>query len=205
MSWVSPATIIGLVAAAAAALSIVVLVVSVRRGRRARAEVEQRLTDAREEVARLAQQVGTLAEEVRAGRRSAVDDREYVITTLAEAAQVTGAAEPRPLETPTWSSVADELEEQAVTRLAQVDTSSRLGARVAGAGVKAIALGHGFRRALAQDNRDRASAEALVARRRSRRTRRQELREARRLIRAVRAQQHERGAAGVADTREDVA
>lgn len=193
MSWVSPAAIVGLVAAAAAVLSILVLVVVVRRGRRSRAEVEQQLAGAHDEVSRLAQQVDALAAEVRATRRNAVDDREYVITTLAEATQVTGAAETRTVDGPSLASVADGLEELAVARLSQVDVGTRLGARVAGAGVKTLALGHGLRRALTRDNLDRASAEALVARRRSRRTRRQELREARRLIRAVRAQQHLRG------------
>ena len=205
MSTGSPALIVGLLAAVLLVLGVVAVLVALRRARRDRAEVEQQLAGAQHQVADLARQVGALAEEVRAGRRGTVDDHEYVITTLAEATQVTGAADPRPLEAPSMAAVADELEEQAVARLAQVDASTRLGARVAGAGVKAIALGHGLRRALGQDNRDRASAEALVARRRSRRSRRQELREARRLIRAVRAQQHERGSSGAHHDSEDVA
>ena len=50
------------------------------------------------------------------------------------------------------------------------------------------ALADGWLAARGQHERDRAAAEAHVARRRSRRVRRQELREAKRLLRAVKAQ-----------------
>lgn len=168
------------------------MVVSARRARASQRLVEEQLAGSRRQVADLAEQVGRLAAQVEAGRRRSAEDHGYVITTLAEAAQVSGG--PPAQETgPGAFPLADALEQQAVSRLAQVDTSTRVGARIADAGVRAVALGHGLRRALSQENRDRASAEAHVARRRSRRTRRQELREARRLLRAVRAQQPMRG------------
>jgi hypothetical protein len=172
----------------ALAALVAALVVADRRSRVARRSMEEQLVGSRREVADLAEQVGRLAAEVEAARRRSAADQGYVITTLAEAAQVSGGP---PADEPDTGgpSLTEALEQQAVSRLAQVDTSTRVGARLADAGVRALSLGHGLRRALRQENRDRASAEAHVARRRSRRTRRQELREARRLLRAVRAQQ----------------
>lgn len=182
----SPALMVGLGGAVLVAL-VTVAVVAVRRARRSRFRMEAELAESRREVEQLALEVNRLAAEMAAGRRRAVDDHEYVITTLAEAAQVTGR--PAQEQPGVGSPIAEVLEQQAVARLSQVDTTTRVGARIADAGVKAVALAHGLRRALSQDNLDRASAEAHVARRRSRRTRRQELREARRLLRAVKAQQ----------------
>jgi hypothetical protein len=188
----TPAMVMGLGGVALATLAVLTLVVTSRRARRSRLRLEERLEHSRREVADLAHEVTRLASEVRVSRRVAVDDREYVITTLTEATEAAaGTADPG---TSLAGSVAGSLEEQALTRLSQVDTGTRFGAQVAGVGVKAIALGHGLRRALSQANRDRAYAEAHVARRRSRRARRQELREARRLLRAVRAQQAGRAA-----------
>ena len=180
---------IGLGAVVAALVAVGVVVA--RRSRASRRMVEEQLAGSRREVADLAEQVGRLAAQAEAGRRRSAEDHGYVITTRAEAAQVSRGPEVE--ETGIGGApLAEVLEEQAVSRLAQVDTSTRVGARIADAGVRAVALGHGLRRALRQENRDRASAEAHVARRRSRRTRRQELREARRLLRAVRAQQPQR-------------
>jgi hypothetical protein len=190
----TPTLVIGLGGVALAVLTILAWWLGNRRAARSRREVEERLDLSRRDVAQLAEQVARLASQMEARRRDAVADREYVVTTLAEATEVTGvAATDRGVlpaaEVSVVDTVAEGLERQAVARLAEVDTTTRLGARVADVGVRALALAHGVRRALAQENRDRASAEALVARRRSRRTRRQELREARRLLRAVRAQQ----------------
>jgi hypothetical protein len=189
----TPAMVMGLGGVALATLAVLTLVVTSRRARRSRLRLEERLEHSRREVADLAHEVTRLASEVRVSRRVAVDDREYVITTLTEATEAAAGDTADP-GTSLAGSVAGSLEEQALTRLSQVDTGTRFGAHVAGVGVKAIALGHGLRRALSQANRDRAYAEAHVARRRSRRARRQELREARRLLRAVRAQQAGRAA-----------
>jgi hypothetical protein len=189
----TPAMVMGLGGVALATLAVLALVVATRRARRSRLRLEERLEHSRREVADLAHEVTRLASEVRVSRRVAVDDREYVITTLPEATEAAAGAAARGGAADPGASlagaVAGSLEEQALTRLSRVDSGTRFGAQVAGAGVKAIALVHGVRRALSQANRDRAYAEAHVARRRSRRARRQELREARRLLRAVRAQQ----------------
>ncbi len=194
----TPALILGVGAAVVAVLVVLALVLASRRDRRSRVHVEQQLARSRREMDQLVEQVEHLAGEVADRRRRDADGHEYVITTLTEAAQVTGraAGDLRTLDRAGAApdpvvSVAQALEEQAVARLATLDTSTRLGVLLTSGGVKAVALGHGLRRALTRDNLDRASAEAHVARRRSRRTRRQELREARRLLRAVRAQQLE--------------
>ena len=178
---------------------VAVLVGAARRARTSRRRVEEQLAGSRTEVAELAAQVTRLAAEVEAGRRRSAEDHGYVITTLTEAAQVSGSAPAQGLG-PSGTPLAEVLEQQAVSRLAQVDTSTRVGTRLAELGVKAVALTHGVRRALSQENLDRAAAEAHVARRRSRRTRRQELREARRLLRTVRAQQplRDQGSEGAA-------
>lgn len=207
----TPALMFGVGAVVVAGLVVLTLALAARRERRSRLHVEQQLAGSRHEMDQLVQQVEQLAGEVAHSRRRAAEGHEYVITTLTEAAQVTGRpAGPGTLGTARSTpdavvSVARAVEEQAVARLATLDTGTRLGALLTGAGVKAVAVGHGLRRALTQENLDRASAEAHVARRRSRRTRRQELREARRLLRAVRAQQLERTAAGRAGDSEDAA
>lgn len=179
----------------AGALVLLTAVLARRRAARSRRQLEERLAESQREVAELARAVAGLSRAVETSRRAATAERAHVITTLAEAADAAelGAAR-QPLAEPairpvTGAAVAEVLEEQVVSRLADVDTTRPWGARLAGAGVKALALGHGVRRALSEENRDRAAAEAHVARRRSRRTRRQELREARRLLRALRSQQ----------------
>lgn len=180
----------------AGVLVVLAAVVARRRAARSRRVLEERLEQSQREVAELARAVAGLSRAVESSRRAATAERAHVITTLAEAAdaaELTGApvqghVEPR-IRPLTGAAVVEVLEEQAVSRLAEVDTSRPWGARLADAGVKALALGHGVRRALSEENRDRAAAEAHVARRRSRRTRRQELREARRLLRALRSQQ----------------
>ncbi len=191
----NPTLTIGLGIGICALAAVVVVAATARRAARSRMLLEARLAASQREVAQLADAVAGLSREVATTRRN-VAEREYVITTLSEAAdaaELTGAPVPRqdeprfrPVST---ESVVESLERQALAKLTEVDTSDGWGSRVAGAGVKALAFGHGLRRALSEENRDRASAEAHVARRRSRRTRRQELREARRLVRAVRAQQ----------------
>jgi hypothetical protein len=191
--------VLGVVLAALVVVLTAVLATAARRARRSRRRVEEQLAGSRSEVAELAAQVTRLAAEVEAGRRRTAEDHGYVITTLSEAAQVSGRV-PAPGLGPSGTPLAEVVEQQAVSRLARVDTSTRVGTRLAELGVKALALAHGVRRATTQENLDRAAAEAHVARRRSRRTRRQELREARRLLRTVRAQQpmREQGSQGAA-------
>jgi hypothetical protein len=181
----------GLTALAALLLLGLAALVVARGRRRAAAEreaLEQGLRDSREQVEQLARRVEDLRAEVQTTRRASVAaaaDREYVITTLAEATASTGVA-PRtdePVRRP-----ALDLESRVVDSLGRVDDRSPVGRRVVEAGVSLLAAAHGVRRALQPEHLDRAAAEAHVARRRSRRTRRQELREAKRLLRAVKAQ-----------------
>ncbi len=160
-----------------------------------RAELGAELVRSRHEVADLADEVRRLSTEVEQARRAAVEaraesraraaEREYVITSLAAGGDgaLPGAV---PLPRPPASQV---LEEQVVRALAEHQGRSPLRARAVDAGIRVLATGHGVRQALRAENRDRAAAEAHVARRRSRRTRKQELREARRMVRAVRRAQ----------------
>ena len=158
--------------------------------------LEERLAQSQREVAELARAVAGLSravESVAPRRDGGAGPRHHHARRgrrRRRAGRRWDSPSPSPRSVPSpAAAVVEVLEEQAVSRLAEVDTSRPWGARLADAGVKALALGHGVRRALSEENRDRAAAEAHVARRRSRRTRRQELREARRLLRALRSQQ----------------
>jgi hypothetical protein len=139
----------------------------------------------------LSSRVTDLADELQETRRVAAADREYVITSLGGDAasgestvvdalllQPGGPARPR---------LGRLLEDRLVGSLSRRGGSRGPG-RISDAVVRAVAFGHGVRRALSPDILDRAAAESQVARRRSRRTRRKELRDARRLLRSVKAQ-----------------
>lgn len=179
-----------LVGAGAAVLALLLgtgwLLVRAARVRQARLDAD--LAAAQAQVAELGRRVAELTSEMGAARRDAERDREYVITSLAEVERGDGPvvgghlarAEQRPAPRP---HPARAVEEQLVRTLAHQQEQSPLRARAVAAAVKAVAAGHGVRRALSPENLDRAAAEAHVARRRSRRTRRRELREARRLLR----------------------
>jgi hypothetical protein len=182
----------GLVAAGALlvlALVVVLVVLTGSRSRRRaaaeRAALEDGLRRSQEQVEALARRVEDLTCEVQGARRAeatAAADREYVITTLAEAALSTRDEDPAPGPAPL------DVEQIVVESLGRLDDRSPVGRRLVDAGVGLLATAHGVRRALRPEHLDRAAAEAHVARRRSRRLRRQELREARRLLRAVKAQ-----------------
>ena len=167
-------------------LALVLLVARVVRRRAAaeRAALEDGLRRSQQQVEALAERVEELSEQVRTARRAsdAAADREYVITTLAEATLTT-----REESGPRATSPLD-VEQRVVEGLGRLDDRTLVGRRVAEAGVSLLATVHGVRRALRPEHLDRAAAEAHVARRRSRRVRRQELREAKRLLRAVKAQ-----------------
>lgn len=159
-----------------------------------RATLEQGLQRSQEQVEALSQRVEDLSGEVRTAQRAAdhaAEDREYVITTLNQAALSTGVLVERPADLPV-PQPALQVEERLVEQLGRVDRASLVGRRVVEAGVSVIATVHGVRRALQAEHLDRAAAEAHVARRQSRRQRRQELREAKRLLRAVKAQRPSR-------------
>ena len=184
--------VLGLVAVAGALLLVALLVAllvlrAARRRAAERASLEEGLRRSRLQVEELAQRVEDLSAEVQTARRASVSaaaDREYVITTLAEATLTTGA---RPAE-PVRAAAPLDVETRVVESLGRIDDRSVLGRKVVETGVSLLAAAHGVRRALHPEHLDRAAAEAHVARRRSRRIRRQELREAKRLLRAVKAQ-----------------
>jgi hypothetical protein len=182
----------GVLAAAAAVLAVVValVVAAVRRFRQA-SEARERallaeLRSSRDAMSALHQRVEELSDEVVEARRMADQDREYVITSLGDTDE--GEVRPVRLELPERPPVSDLLQQRLVVTLARHRDGSALQTRAVDAVVRAVALGHGVRRALSPDVLDRAAAEAHVARRRSRRSRKREQREARRLLRAVKAQ-----------------
>jgi hypothetical protein len=186
-------TVVDGVLVAASALVLLGFALAVHRGRRRAAHERARLEDglrrSQDQVEALARRVEDLTTEVQSARRatdSAAADREYVITTLAEAAVATGSRADAPL-VPRTSPPLD-VEQRVVEGLGRLDDRSVVGRRVVETGVSLLAAVHGVRRALQPEHLDRAAAEAHVARRRSRRLRRQELREAKRLLRAVKAQ-----------------
>ncbi len=118
----------------------------------------------------------------------AAADREYVITTLAEATLTTTTRDDVLPQRP----AAPGIEHRVVEHLGRLDDGTAVRRRLVEAGVSLLATVHGARRALRPEHLDRAAAEAHVARRRSRRLRRAELREAKRLLRAVKAQRPDR-------------
>jgi hypothetical protein len=178
-----------LVAAVVAAVALLVAVALLRATRATRAErerLDRELLTSRDEVAELSRRVAELSAEVTETRRAAAEDRDYVITSLAGADGPSDAAPLLPYdEQRDRPSVGQVVEDQLVGVLGRQD-GSRLRARAVDVVVRAVALGHGVRRALSPDVLDRAAAEAHVARRRSRRDRRRELREARRHVRDAR-------------------
>ena len=170
-----------------AVLVAVLAVLAVRRARRRQAALDALLERSRSQVDSLSARVEQLSAEVGAGRAADQRDHErgYVITTLADGTP----GSPAPVTLPDARPVPPlrRLEELLVAGVAARAEQTGLGARAVDAVVGVVALGHGVRRALSAENRDRAAAEAHLARRRSRRTRRHEVREARRVLRAVRA------------------
>ena len=179
----------------AGVLAAVVVVALVLRGERSRRrQVDSELALARRQVEALEQRLDEVSAEVAETRRSSVPDRlaerEYVITTIGEVDRTdiepsrAGRLAAAPVASP-----GRMVEERLLETLARQRDGSRLRTSAVGVAVKVTAASHGVRRALRPEVRDRAAAEAYVARRRSRRARRQELREARRLLRVVRSRE----------------
>jgi hypothetical protein len=189
-----PGALVGAAAAALVVVALVAVLLLARAGRSARARrdaLAAELARSRADVEALSSRVTDLADELQETRRVAAADREYVITSLGGDAasgestvvdalllQPSGPARPR---------LGRLLEDRLVGSLSRRGGSRGPG-RISDVVVRAVALGHGVRRALSPDILDRAAAESQVARRRSRRTRRKELRDARRLLRSVKAQ-----------------
>lgn len=184
-----PELIAVLAASVLAVLVVAALVVRAERSRRAR--VDEELALARRQVDALEARLDEVSAEVADARSAELQraaDREYVITTIGEI-DLPGVPEAGRFPAAPVPSPGRLLEERLVETLARRRDGS-LGRRSAvEVAVKVAAASHGVRRALRPEVRDRAAAEAYVARRRSRRARRQELREARRLLRVVRSRE----------------
>ncbi len=176
-----------------AVLAVAIFLVRAERLRRTR--LAQELEAARAEVGALAQRLDEVSAQVTdSGRQRR--EREYVVTTLADLdnADVAPAGASRSRVVPTVADLAQaavgDVEGRLVGALAiQQQNGSVVRRGAVGTAVKAVAFAHGVRRALRPEVRDRAAAEAYVARRRSRRLRREEIREARRLLRVVRTRE----------------
>ncbi len=177
-------------------VALLALLVGVQRraaaeGRR-RERLEEELAGSRADLATLGRRLDDLGREVLEARQAAErvaarseelttrPEREFVITSLAETEPAPGGV-PAATTRPRPSSVLEDRLVLAAGRRA----GSPSGAAATRLLVGAASLGHGVRRALSPDVRDRAAVEASVARRRSRRDRKRELREARRVLRTV--------------------
>lgn len=190
------AVVVAGVLAACALLAVAVLLLRARRGRQL--SLDEALVRSHE-VAALSRKVEELSQEVARSRRAADEDRQYVITSLADAGvdidaetdrgRLADRSAPHASLVPVPATLGSErppvgkvLEEHLVEALARQQGGSPVRRRWTDTVVGAVALGHGVRRALSADVLDRAAAEAHVARRRSRRARRRQVRRSRREV-----------------------
>lgn len=150
------------IAAAATVVVLLLLTVVLRRARRARRRLEDELAASREELAAVQRRLDALAR--RLEPRPVPDATEYVITTAGEPDpdDVAAAAPPVPVSGRQFASLA--LGESLVT---------------------VISFGHGVRRALSAENRNRIGFEMRREVRRSRKQRRRAEKEARRHLRTT--------------------
>lgn len=157
---------------------------------RERRRAARELARSQAELAALGARIDGLSAEVRSARQ-AVDARPPVVITslgdptqgpsrvrLEEAPFDRGPAGVRPPATELGSAVQNQL----VAALAR-QRERAAGRPVVAVAVRAMALGHGVRRALAEENRDRIAIAMRLEMRRSRRARREEERAARRIVR----------------------
>jgi len=162
-------------AVAAAALPAVAgaCVLAARAGRRSRAELQRQLVTAREDVLVLTDRLEALAAEVVETRRVAEERaarREvapFVITGV--------VAEPDELAPPREAQLVHAIEAGRPQWVPAKPLREGL--------VKTVAFGHGVRRALSPDNRDRVLLEMRAEVRRSRRQRKAELKAVRKYLR----------------------
>lgn len=155
--------------AALVAVLVVVLVGLLVRTGSARRRLDAELASSRDDLAALHRRLDALAA---ADRRPDQDGRPaqqpgaaagFTITSLVE----DGAASPAPVPAVTGARVVSVAVGESVVRL--------------------LSIGHGVRRALSPESRDRIRLEVRREVRRARRRRRDELKDARRLLRAQRA------------------
>ncbi len=159
----SPGLEVAIVAAATAAAVVVLLVLVVaRRAVRARRRLEDALAASREELGAVQRRLDALARQVEP--RPVTEQTEYVITTAGEPdrADVAAAAPATPVTGTQFASMA--LGESLVT---------------------IFSFGHGLRRALSAENRNRIAFEVKREVRRSRKQRRREEKQVRRHLRAT--------------------
>lgn len=144
---------------------------------------------AQRQIEALTTQVAGLAQALETNRsqtaalRAAERNHEYVITSLTS---LTGESVPDTAVRPPLGETVQQQVAEVAARLQGSRGKAALGEFL----VQGVAWGHGVRRALSPEVRDRAAAAAHIERRRSRRQRRQEIKDARRLLRAVRSQQN---------------
>ncbi len=156
--------------AAVATALVVVLAVALVRALRHRRRVEQSLAAARDELTSVQRRLDGLARRVET--RAVQDEQEYVITTA-------GDLEVAP--TPDRAPAQSLPEPLSARQFASVAMGESL--------VTLLSLGHGLRRALSAENRNRIGFEMRREVRRSRKQRKEDIKQARR---------HLRGAGGVA-------
>ena len=150
------------IAAAATVVVLLLLAVFLTRAARARRRLEEELAASREELAAVQRRLDALARRIEP--RPVADATEYVITTAGEPdpEDVAGAAPPVPVSGRQFASMA--LGESLVT---------------------VFSFGHGVRRALSAENRNRIGFEMRREVRRSRKQRRRAEKEARRHLRTA--------------------
>jgi hypothetical protein len=161
------------VAAAAVLAAAGACVLAVRSGRRSRAELQHQLVAAREDVLALTDRLEAVAAEVVQARRIA---EEQVARKELASFVITGVvAEPDGVTTPREAQLVHAIEAGTPHWVPAKPLREAL--------VRTVALGHGVRRALSPDKRDRILLEMRAEVRRSRRQRKAEMKAVRKYLR----------------------
>jgi CTP:molybdopterin cytidylyltransferase MocA len=150
---------------AAVAVAAVAGSVAAVASHRARRRLEADLADSREELAAVQQRLDGLARSMAAPVRA--EPHEFVITTAGESSPDT------PVHVPQAAVPSTPLDARAFASVALGESLVTL-----------VALGHGLRRALAAENRNRIAFEMRREVRRSRKRRKRDVKEAKRHLRA---------------------
>ena len=160
----NPLLVTTAVATAVAAVAVVALAVAVTTSISGRRRLEQELRASRESVERLRGRVEELSRAVEVPTTHRPSGEEFVITSLGDEPSAPAAAHglaPADLSAPAFASLAAR---ESLIRL--------------------VSLGHGVRRALSAESRNRIRFEVGREIRRARKVRRRDLKEARRHLRA---------------------
>lgn len=156
-----------MVTAAVATALVVVLAIALVRALRHRRRVEASLAAARDELSAVHRRLDALARRVET--RTVQDEQEYVITTAGDLALV-----PTIDRAPVAEGPAEPV---SARQFASVAVGESL--------VTLLSLGHGLRRALSAENRNRISFEMRREVRRSRKQRKEDIKQARRHVRGA--------------------